>query len=279
MKTYFLPLLCFIFLEGELLAQSIRFDTVLKVPTTEFNATIDATVNGGNISFNREYKTNCVGTYAIQWSFDKDISTLRNGEQFNLTITCANCNTPCGYKWKIANAHTSGLSEALVPGYIYNQNIKLLSTTAGPFGVHDWTPGHSSHTYTFIYEQKKQAPITSFMLDFGGFKLHYVFRTASNHNDETDIMEGPNLSCVWSSNFGNINWQEGWYGNPTKTLSGDLHLENGRYVYRGTWGRTNSSSSGSVVFYFSENNRSFTGYYTRGTGTKEFNWSGQLDCN
>ena len=55
-------------------------------------------------------------------------------------------------------------------------------------------------------------------------------------------------------------------------------IENGRYVYRGTWGRTNSSSSGQVVFYFSEDNRSFTGYYTRGNSTTQHQWSGQVNC-
>ncbi|MEY8849765.1 hypothetical protein AB9K26_13180 [Psychroserpens sp. XS_ASV72] len=276
MKTI-LYIMCFAFSQ-HMLAQTIIFDRTLETSTSEVRPEIKADTSGGTATFKRVYNDRCIGHYNIRWSFSKDLNVLRDGEQFQVTINCTNCDTPCGFKWKIANAHAAGLSETLIPGYIYNKNIDLLSTTAGASGVHDWSPGHTTHTYTFIYKKKKTAPIASFMLDFAGYQLHYVFRSGGDTFSENPNTTSPNLNCNWSSTFGNINWQDGWYGNTSKTLSGTISFENGRYVYKGVWGRTNSSSSGQVVFLFSQDNRSFTGYYTRGNATRQYQWSGQLNC-
>lgn len=87
----------------------------------------------------------------------------------------------------------------------------------------------------------------------------------------------PDLSCAWSSRWGAIHWGEGWYGARHKTLRGQLRLEGGRWVYRGQWGRTNSSRSGTVVFTF-DSPTHFDGYYTYAGSSTRHGWSGSGDC-
>ena len=92
------------------------------------------------------------------------------------------------------------------------------------------------------------------------------------------ILAQPNLTCEWSSTYGIINWEEGWYGNKTKTISGSLSFEGDKYVYRGNWGRTNDNNkSGTVVFNFGSNS-SFIGHYTSGNSTTKTQWTGQGAC-
>ena len=87
----------------------------------------------------------------------------------------------------------------------------------------------------------------------------------------------PNLDCEWSSSYGAIHWREGYYGSRSKTLQGNLTNENGTWVYRGVWGRANSSRSGNVVFRF-ETATTFTGYWTEGSG-RETRWTGSSTCD
>ena len=87
----------------------------------------------------------------------------------------------------------------------------------------------------------------------------------------------PDLSCAWSSTYGGIYWSKGYYGNETKTIRGKLAQENGIWVYRGTWGRTNSSKAGKVEFRFTSAN-SFTGFWTSNGSTTKYSWSGSGDC-
>lgn len=88
----------------------------------------------------------------------------------------------------------------------------------------------------------------------------------------------PDLSCAWSSTYGGIHWGKGYYGNSTKTISGKLFQEGGVWIYRGTWGRTNSSRFGKVEFRFTSAN-SFTGFWTENGSTRKANWSGSGNCN
>ncbi len=87
----------------------------------------------------------------------------------------------------------------------------------------------------------------------------------------------PDLSCGWSSTYGTIYWDKGYYGNTSKTISGKLYNKDGSWIYEGRWGRTNSSRSGKVYFKFTSAT-SFTGYWTEGSSTKQTGWSGSGHC-
>ncbi|WP_353776878.1 hypothetical protein [Winogradskyella sp. 3972H.M.0a.05] len=178
MKSFFTSLAFSILFTGFINAQSIGLKDIVQKRTNDFNATVRADQYGGSIAFNRTYRSsNCVGTYDITWRFNKDISSLQNGEEFSITLSCRSCSTPCGYKWGIANVYAANnvTGIAQYPSYTYNANITQVSTTASSSGVHDWYPGHTSHTYTFIYNKKKNAPLTAFTFDFAGHKVFYVF--------------------------------------------------------------------------------------------------------
>ncbi len=87
----------------------------------------------------------------------------------------------------------------------------------------------------------------------------------------------PDIACVWRSSYGEIHWSEGWYGNRTKTLRGSLRVEDGQWVYRGTWGRTDSPRSGAVVLTF-DSPRTFRGYWTEGASGRQTSWTGSSSC-
>ncbi|MFD2726558.1 hypothetical protein [Hyunsoonleella rubra] len=178
MKTLVILIMGILFFGFSLNAQVISLKDIFPQSSKDFRASVKADQYGGSIAFNRPYRTNCVGTYNINWKFSKDLSTLQDGERFDITITCTSCNTPCGYKWGIANVYAANNVTVLerYPNYVYNGNISQVSTTASSSGVHDWYPGHTSHTYTFVYSKKKNAPLTSFRFDFAGHKVFYVFQ-------------------------------------------------------------------------------------------------------
>ena len=178
MKSIFLSLALSFLFSTAINAQTIGLKDVVQQRSNDFNASVKADQYGGSIFFDRKYRSsNCIGRYDITWRFNKDLSTLQNGEQFTITISCRSCKTPCGYKWGIANVYAAnnvrGVSQ--YPSYTYNANITQVSTTASSSGIHDWYPGHTSHTYTFVYNKKKNAPLTAFVFDFAGHKVYYMF--------------------------------------------------------------------------------------------------------
>ncbi|MEC3905841.1 hypothetical protein VOI54_02300 [Tamlana sp. 2201CG12-4] len=177
MKSISLSLIFITLFTASISSQNIGLKDIVQKRSTEFNATVRADQYGGSIAFNRTYRTNCVGTYDISWKFNKNISQLQNGEQFTITITCRNCRTACGYKWSIANVYAANNVRSIdsYPNYTYNSNITQVSTTAASSGVHDWYPGHRSHTYTFVYNKKKNTPLTAFVFNFAKHKVYYVF--------------------------------------------------------------------------------------------------------
>ncbi len=87
----------------------------------------------------------------------------------------------------------------------------------------------------------------------------------------------PDLSSAWSSTYGAIYWGKGWYGVTTKTIMGQLADENGKYVFRGSWGRTNNKRTGQVVFVF-DSSTAFSGYWTEGKANKRTTWTGSGSC-
>lgn len=59
-------------------------------------------------------------------------------------------------------------------------------------------------------------------------------RELDDEPDSTPI-EKPRLSGTWSSKYGDIHWQEGWYGNENKTLSmGAWKRDGDAWVLTGT---------------------------------------------
>ena len=64
-----------------------------------------------------------------------------------------------------------------------------------------------------------------------------------------------------------------------KTIQGQLQVENGRWTYRGRWGRANNPNHwGQVVLTF-DSPTSFTGYYTRrDSPAPARRWNGRATC-
>ncbi|ANV85095.1 hypothetical protein AWQ21_12335 [Picosynechococcus sp. PCC 7003] len=87
----------------------------------------------------------------------------------------------------------------------------------------------------------------------------------------------PDLNQVWQSNYGNINWLEGWYGTRTNTIaitSQGWDSSRNAYVVQGRWGRTNNSSNtGSFEMVF-DTACSFTGGFSRDSGRTGGSWNG-----
>lgn len=159
------------------IAQGITLIDVVHQPTQEFQAEVRADEKQGSIIFNRTYDARCEGSYNIQWSFSKDISILQDGEEFTVYLKCISCQTPCGYRKKIANVTSSGNITSIpqYPSYSYNGNLELVSTTADSGGVHDWYAGHTSHSYTFRYKKIKNVKQTAFVFLLAGHRVYYVF--------------------------------------------------------------------------------------------------------
>ena len=82
----------------------------------------------------------------------------------------------------------------------------------------------------------------------------------------------PDLSKPWSSSWGSIHWDEGYYSTKTKTLTGKLVKINERWVFFGRWGRSDSDRSGQVMFTF-KSPTAFEGYYTEHS-KKSGSWNG-----
>ena len=87
----------------------------------------------------------------------------------------------------------------------------------------------------------------------------------------------PDLSCPWNSKFGKIYWQDGYYGNTSKTITGSLVNENGKWVYVGKWGRSNKKEWGGAVRFEFKTSTKFDGYYISG-GSSELPWDGTGSC-
>jgi hypothetical protein len=65
---------------GSLHAQPIRFLDIVQKPSKTTNVEAQLNERGGSISFDREYRTGCVGGYRIQLSFSTSLNMLQPGE-------------------------------------------------------------------------------------------------------------------------------------------------------------------------------------------------------
>lgn len=279
-RTRIIAVLAFLTIQGSLNAQPLSFLEVVQEPSP--NVRVDAQLNerGGYISFNREYRRGCVGGYKIKLTFSKSLNQLRPGETFNATLNCEDCSTPCNYKWRIADFFGANNVRGIqrFPNYIYNENIRVLSSSNGSSGVNDWQSGMRNNILTLVYEPKKEVPLTSMMLNVAGeHKIYFVFSSGNRTPISDEATGKPDLSCAWSSNYGKIYWDQGYYGTTSKSISGELFLVDGKWVYKGTWGRKNSSRWGNVYFAF-DTPTSFTGYWTEKDGTSQTRWTGSGQC-
>ncbi len=85
---------------------------------------------------------------------------------------------------------------------------------------------------------------------------------AALSQDRENVAE-PALDRIFSSTYGDIHWQEGYYSSTSKTLAVDRvfwQTALGVYVVRGRWGRSNGSRSGEFEFHF-DAACSFSGYW------------------
>lgn len=280
MKCSLFTLVIFLSSIAILSSQSIRFLDVVQKPDPEVS--VEATINerGGYIAFDRVYRNGCVGGYQVKVTFSKSLNLLQPGETFQATLTCEHCNTPCGYKWDIVGLFASNNVKSIdqYPNYVKNENIEFVSSSNGSSNVADWEGGHQNTIITLRYNPKKDVPLTAIKISVARVhEIFIVFETGSQKPPPLVQNGKPNLSCPWKSKYGDIYWNEGYYGSPYKTISGELYQRNGIWVYEGNWGRDGGSGWGKVFFEFTSANE-FTGYYTNKNGSKQTKWTGSGEC-
>ena len=279
MKYSLFSLFIFLCTSITLSSQSIQFLDVVQEPDPEVSVEASINERGGYIVFDRVYRSGCVGGYKVKVTFSKSLNIIQPGETFQATLSCEDCNTPCGYKWDIVGLFDSNNVTEIdqYPTYVNNGNIEFVRSSNGSSNVADWKPGMQNTIITLKYEPKKDVPLTAIKISVARVHdIFIVFKTGSKKTP-VDGAGKPNLSCAWKSDFGDIHWKEGYYGGTHKTLSGELYLKNGIWVYEGNWGRTKGSDWGKVYFEFTSATE-FTGYYTRKDGTKRNVWKGKGEC-
>ncbi len=189
-------------------AQTISLVDVVPSSTNNQSATVRAGQNGGSLIFNYNYAWGCEGSYQLNWSFSKDISSLKKCQKFDIYINCANCSSPCGCRktWaKVGGANNI----TKIPGYImytYNGNVSLISTTADSFGVHSWYPGHRSHSYTMQVTPKKKASSTGFYVSIGYYIYGEGAVPSSNVNCRTLLGAGKLVSHLELGAYEGYGW-------------------------------------------------------------------------
>lgn len=281
MKKRVLAVVCVLALHALLPGQAIQLIDIVQESTLGFP--VDARMNerGGTIAFNIDYGSGCIGGYQIEVTFSKPLTRLQAGETFLATLMCKDCNTPCTKKWKIAALQGAGGVNGIeaYPGYVYNGNIAIQDGYNGYTGVNDWNTDQLTAVIPMVYEPKKDVSQTAlqFVIGSGQHKIQYVFQQDPYGMPPPGDAEKPNLNCVWDSSYGDIHWAEGYYGSPDKTLAGELVMENGEWVFKGTWGRKSGGRWGTIRFVFESPTR-FSGYWTEGDGTRQTRWTGSGDC-
>lgn len=280
MKRYILLVSVLFFFHSSLNAQSLRLLDIVQEPSPTTSVTANLSEQGGYISFNRTYRSGCVGGYKIKVTFSTPLSMLQPGETFQATLNCEDCSTPCGYKWRLVDLLAANNVTAIerFPNYVANENIELVSSSINSSGVNDWEPGMRTNIITLKYEPKKMVPLTAFQIVVAGdHKITFVFEMGPGGSPDPVVAGKPDLSCPWKSSYGDINWNEGYYSTRSKTIGGRLYQQNGQWVYEGTWGRSGSTRSGRVFFTFTSPTE-FTGYWSEGSSNRQTKWTGSGQC-
>ena len=265
-----------------LFGQSIRLLDIVQKPGEKTMVDVQIGPQGGYASFDRVYRSGCVGGYKVKVTFSKSLELIQPGETFQLTLNCETCHTPCGYKWRNATFNDSNNVRSIdqYPNYVYNGNLLKIDSSNGANDVNDFQPGKRTNVITLKYEPKRDVPLTAFQLEFAGeHQVFFVFSTNRGVEPPPNhaVAGKPNLTCKWQSTHGDIDWQGGYYGRQSKTIQGELKLRGGKWVYEGTWGRTSGSRWGKVYFEFTGPNE-FVGYWTEKDGSKQNKWTGSGTC-
>lgn len=172
---YFIAFGFFMFSAKVSNAQQISLIDIITVQANnQPKATVVADKMGGTIAFERTYQTGCTGKYYMQWKFSKDITTLKKGEKFSVTLTCLNCSTPCGFRK--TSAFAGGANNIIKPvgkyNFTYNSNITVTKSTGT---IHPWNPADKSHTSELTAHMSKSVPNTAFYITMGSHFIYYVF--------------------------------------------------------------------------------------------------------
>ncbi|MGB5435629.1 MAG: hypothetical protein WBM98_07050 [Maribacter sp.] len=162
------------------------------------NATTRAQVDtyGGTIVSDRIYSNDCAGDFHIKWSFSKDITTLKDGEEFVVYTKCDGCSSSCGFRrGAIAVAGSSG-NITSIPGfdYTYNGNMEVVASNTQSINSDDWNNGYSTASFTVKVKTKKNVKYTAFYLILGNHKVYYVFRY--DDGSYSDPIPNPNPKKV-----------------------------------------------------------------------------------
>ena len=178
MKTFYISAF-FLLIASLSYSQQLKLVDVVTISDDKENLIISkGDAKGGELKFNRTYTKACLGNYAIEWKFEEDISVLNKDDLINLTITCTNCKTPCGYRWTKATAGGANNILGDIGKYEmqYNGNI---SSTKSSGRVHSWYEGHLSHTFQLKANMNKEAPYTAFYITMGSHKIYYIYSSSA----------------------------------------------------------------------------------------------------
>ncbi|MEM7122417.1 MAG: hypothetical protein AAF563_14125 [Pseudomonadota bacterium] len=118
----------------------------------------------------------CIGNYRVQFVFDRDVTTLQEGEIFTIDIRKIFGEPPCGHKWTDASVQAAG---GLLPEhpdvpttYDYNENIEMLRDGY----IRLWDTPSVEARVTLQAVVKKDTPYTKLALWAGDNAMYFIYR-------------------------------------------------------------------------------------------------------
>ena len=184
----------------------------------------------------------CIGNYRVQFVFDRDVSTLQEGEVFTIDVRKIFGEPPCGHKWTDASVHDAG---GLLPEhpdvpatYDYNENIETLRDGY----IRLWDTPSVEARVTLQAVLKKDTPYTKLALFAGDNAMYFIYRydagdggatagdsdsqAKSKHSQYCDLIE--TYHCPNDTNYEPFTDYGWWDGGSDCGQSG---LPAGFYVY------------------------------------------------
>lgn len=226
-----------------------------------------------NMTFTRRYNNNpdCETSYGVEFKFSDGFRSFSNGQKFTVEASQLGGVAPCGMKKSMVAVLGPSIPENLQPiGWENNANIRVNGHSR------DWhgtlrlfsleQTFMDTHMEAIVLKDVKQ---TAIVLDAAGNQYFLMYAIAGSNDHSTD-----SNGFIQKSTFGDINWSEGWYGNPTKTIRITSRQRDslGRLVVIGVWGRSNSDRTGGFEFVYSDQ-CTFKGVYWEGSGSRKA-WNG-----